>query len=516
MAGTDGRILTTVAQAGGPTFNPAAPVYNNNLLVLKWDAIAGSLPTTDYEIRLGADYATATILANSKTTDYKAQVTWTAAVVLWVAARSSNNVLGTATSVSVDFQLPSTPSITATFRGEQVELSWAASTSSLELDYYEIRQGATYAAGTPLAKIKSTSFKLKVTWAGTQKFWVKAFDVRGSGGEAGYVDVTVTVPTTPSASSQVIDNNVLLSWNNVQQTLPVVYYNVYRNNNLVGTKQGLFTSLFETVSGNYTYSVAAVDSAGNIGPAGPITATVNQPPDYILRTVWNSTFTGTKSSTYVEGTRLLVSANTTETWETHFTAVGRGWTTIQDQINAGYSRYIMPTPTPASYSETFDYGTVLAGTKITATATTNTIAGTVSTVPTLSVSTNGSTWTDYAGLSEVYATNFRYVKITYNYTITGGTGVMEVTAITVRLDVKIRNDAGSGTANAGDSGGTTVNFTVPFIDVESISVTPSGTTPRIAIYDFVDVPNPTSFKVLLFDTSGNRVTGPFSWNARGT
>ena len=93
---------------------------------------------------------------------------------------------------------------------------------------------------------------------------------------------------------------------------------------------------------------------------------------------------------------------------------------------------------------------------------------------------------------------------------------MEVTAITVRLDVKIRNDAGSGTANAGDVGGTTVNFTVPFIDVESISVTPSGTTPRIAIYDFVDAPNPTSFKVLLFDTAGNRVTGPFSWSARGT
>jgi hypothetical protein len=72
-------------------------------------------------------------------------------------------------------------------------------------------------------------------------------------------------------------------------------------------------------------------------------------------------------------------------------------------------------------------------------------------------------------------------------------------------------------------GGTTVNFTVPFIDVESISVTPSVPSPPpsplspiIAIYDFVDVPNPTSFKVLLFDTSGNRVTGPFSWSARGT
>ena len=51
---------------------------------------------------------------------------------------------------------------------------------------------------------------------------------------------------------------------------------------------------------------------------------------------------------------------------------------------------------------------------------------------------------------------------------------------------------------------------------EAINVTPSGTTARIAIYDFVDAPNPTSFKVLLFDTSGNRVSGDFSWQARGT
>ncbi|NDC36312.1 MAG: hypothetical protein EBZ51_13295 [Synechococcaceae bacterium WB9_2_112] len=81
--------------------------------------------------------------------------------------------------------------------------------------------------------------------------------------------------------------------------------------------------------------------------------------------------------------------------------------------------------------------------------------------------------------------------------------------------MKIKNDMGNGTANAADTGGTTVNFNVPFVDIESIGVTPSGTTPRIAIYDFVDAPNPTSFKVLLFDTSGNRVSGPFSWQARG-
>jgi len=31
----------------------------------------------------------------------------------------------------------------------------------------------------------------------------------------------------------------------------------------------------------------------------------------------------------------------------------------------------------------------------------------------------------------------------------------------------------------------------------------------------VDAPNPTTFKVLLFDKDGNRVSGAFSWSARG-
>ena len=58
-------------------------------------------------------------------------------------------------------------------------------------------------------------------------------------------------------------------------------------------------------------------------------------------------------------------------------------------------------------------------------------------------------------------------------------------------------------------------FNVNFIDVQSITVTPRGTVPRIAIYDFLDAPYPTSFKVLLYDTNGNRVSGPFSWSAKG-
>ena len=38
---------------------------------------------------------------------------------------------------------------------------------------------------------------------------------------------------------------------------------------------------------------------------------------------------------------------------------------------------------------------------------------------------------------------------------------------------------------------------------------------RVAVVNFVDTPNPTTFKVLLFDTNGVRVSGDFDYTARG-
>lgn len=66
-----------------------------------------------------------------------------------------------------------------------------------------------------------------------------------------------------------------------------------------------------------------------------------------------------------------------------------------------------------------------------------------------------------------------------------------------------------------DNSGTTVTFNTPFVDVISISVTPSGTVPMVAIYDFEDAPDPTHFKVYLYDMNGTRVNGNFSWTVRG-
>ena len=176
----------------------------------------------------------------------------------------------------------------------------------------------------------------------------------------------------------------------------------------------------------------------------------------------------------------------------------------------------MPSTTTASYVEEIDYGTVLGGTRVTATLTSTSIAGTTSITPKLSVrATTGDPWIDYANSSEIFATNFRYIKVTYDFSSSGNNDLHVLSALNVRLDVKQKSDFGKGTANSGDTGGTTVNFNATFTDVDSISVTPLTTSAVIAVYDFVDTPNPTSFKLLLFNTSGTRISGDFSWAAQG-
>lgn len=84
-----------------------------------------------------------------------------------------------------------------------------------------------------------------------------------------------------------------------------------------------------------------------------------------------------------------------------------------------------------------------------------------------------------------------------------------------RLDVKLEIDSGNIEADEDDVSGTFVAFNKPFKDINSITVSALSITELVAIYDFVDVPNPTGFYVYVFNTSGVRVTATVSWKARG-
>ena len=575
--------VVTISGAAAPTITTTV---GGSTATLSWTAVAGTLPTATYEIRQGGTFSTATVLASITGTSYTLKATWSGSQTFWVVAKDANGNYGTQASAVITVNAAGAPALGSNFSGQNVVFSWAAIKGTLDTEFYLLKRGATWGAATTVATIKGTAYTLKADWGGTQKFWLAAVDINGTEGAPDDADVIVTVPSAPTITQQAIDNNVLLRWNDVTQTLPILNYELRKGaswaaGTVIGTKQGGFTTVFETAAGTYTYWLAGIDSAGNYGTPGSVSAVVNQPPDYVLQLDQNSTWAGDETNIYTDTVLgQIVNVNTTETWQSHFTS--RSWTTPQDQITAGYTYYLMPSTTTAAYEEEFDYGTVLAGTKVSATLTSSSVVGTTTITPTIrvrgttstaatysqttttitvtstahglvvgdyvyldfttgtaidgtyvvataaansftvtaaSATTSGNVswikWTSYANATEVFVTQFRYFRVRYDFASAGGNDLMLLTALNVRLDSKLRNDAGSGTANSGDSGGTTVNFNVAFVDVQSISVTPLATTGVIAVYDFVDAPNPTSFKVLLFNTSGTRVSGGFSWSARG-
>lgn len=104
----------------------------------------------------------------------------------------------------------------------------------------------------------------------------------------------------------------------------------------------------------------------------------------------------------------------------------------------------------------------------------------------MSLSLDNITYIDYNGVTELFGTNFRYVKVRIIVSDPTSIGLYAVENITVRLDAKLKNDAGSISASASDTLGSIVNLNKEFIDVISINLSASGTTPISCVYDMKD------------------------------
>ena len=95
------------------------------------------------------------------------------------------------------------------------------------------------------------------------------------------------------------------------------------------------------------------------------------------------------------------------------------------------------------------------------------------------------------------------------------TDFVKVENIEVRLDAKIKREGGFDEVTVANDG-KEVTFTKNFADIISINVTPkSGGDAAFALYDFTDVPNPTSMTIYLYDETLTKVTGHFSWSVSG-
>jgi predicted phage tail protein len=481
---------------------PAAPAVASKLIGVKaeltWTTPSAILPVAKYSVRYGASWAagaaTEVLVA---VTSLRVAIDWVPGTrTYYVAAIDVNGNVGTA-SVGTGILLnapyaPTIDTVASSVGGvllDQYRLAWdviTPDTTQVPIDYYVIGYDAV-----TLDRTFSSTYMATADWSGTRTFWVKAVDVLGNIGPDSSQTLTINIPTAPSITSQVIDNNVLLYWAGSTATLPIATYELrkgasWAGGSLIGQKSGGFTTVLETAAGTYTYWVAAIDSAGNVGTPSSLVVSVSQPPDYILNTEWTSNFGGTKVNATVDTDgSYLFGVDTTETWQSHFTS--RTWAGPNDQVTDSthggpFPYYIQPGLQPASYTETFNYGAILPGTKVTVLTAGAAVSGTPVVSITISTSPDSTTWTDYPGLSSVYATNFQYVKVALTFT----GGIYDLSLLRVTLDSKIKNAAGSKACLSTDILGTAINFNVEFVDVSAINITPLSTTAVTAMYDYLD------------------------------
>lgn len=475
-----------------------------------------------YEWRVGSTWASAQVLERNGGTSYLWAVQSVGIITAWVAAVDALGNVSAPSSMSITVSAGTVASLSAAIVGPDLQLDFTGAAGAFAIAGYELRWGDTYATATVLGVFTVTRHTRRVDWGGRRRWWVATVDVRGNLGTARSTDVTIAVPgTVASRRAEVVDNNVLLFWQPpATGSLPVDRYEVrkgatYAGGTTVGSNgNSTFAAVFEQASGVYTYWLAAIDSAGNVGTAGGITATVAQPPDYVLRTSVDSTFTGTKTNLYVEAGTLVGPVNTSQTWATHYTA--NGYTTPADQIAAGNPLYAQPSVTSGSYDETFDYGATLPATSVTVTPQYTVLDGTVTvSCQIYSKLLVGDPWTAAApGFGALITAPFRYVRYVLSVACTAGANLIAIDAINLKLSNKLRTDSGSFTiTNA--TAGVVVPFNLAFIDTATPLVQPAGTTPLVPVVDFVDAANPTDFTVYLYNQAGAKVTGSGSWTARG-
>ena len=424
---------------------------------------------------------------------------------------------------NIEITAPSAPlDVSIEISGASYQLSWSKNDSMQPIDYYQVlfSESNRLSDAILITNSKTTQISNHASKSGT--FYVAAVDLAGNTGDFASAQLILKPPSKPALTCRVIDNNINLYWSDVTQTLPIVYYSIRQGTSFdtavdIGTKQGLFTVIYEDIAGEYIIWVAGVDSAGNIGEPASIRAVASNPGGYVLHTDYFSDFSNGKlMNAALRNGSVIFSVNQSLTWSQHFDS--NGWLKPIDQVSAGFPIYIEPTLGSSSYIETYDYGSVISSTIISVIPTMRIIDGNPSYSVNIWTSDDNVNWSKFNGVESALSVNFRYVQIQVIVDSPNRNSLIEMSSLEMKISQQSVQDSGSLNANASDTNGTEVYFNIPFIGVDSITLTAQTGigVPVTCEYEISEEPHPSSFNVFVLNAkTGERVSGKISWQAKG-
>lgn len=514
--------------------NPTSLVAQLNSLgvVFSWDAIP-DLDADVYQLRytqLDQSWEASTVIVTTKAISYtwRFQIAGTYKVYLKSYDTSRNESTGAA-SVTFTIAAPTAPVLTFTLSGPSYILSWSRSVAQWEVREYEIQYTNEVGATVTLAVITSLSYRALVDWGGARHFTVLPRDIANNTGTPGVLDTNVVIPGAVGEFDVTqFGSNLLMDWiEPAIGDLPVSRYyvrrgTVYATADLIGTVSGTFAVWSERIGGTYTYWITPEDSAGNLGPQLSRTITVPNPDDFVILSDVNLVSYWTASEKAIKGGTIWAPDADVNSFYVPIDSTAEDTVTLPLLMLSSADTLTMlddapPTTTDAGYLEfTVDYEATLEAMFIDFSFDEEVIGGTVTIDPMISLSLDGSTYTDYPSTQAMLGENFRYAKYRLDFDASDTTGLSRIYNVRARLSLEIDEEYQIVDVFAADSGGTLVTFDLSFIDIQDLQVTAIGSVELKAVANFVDAPNPTDFKVLLFDSSGTRVDGTVSYRAKGS
>ena len=260
--------------------NLAATPISPSQINLNWTAATDNVAVTGYAIfRDGNELATTT-LTNFQNTGLTASTTYSYLVKAYDAAgnrsASSTPITATTLATSTDATAPSTPmNLSASvISASQINLNWSSSTDNIA-----VTGNAIFKDGVEIANVTTNSYSnVGLTASTTYAYTVKAYDAAGNrSSSSNTVSATTlassTDTTSPTAPQKlkahlISYKHVNLEWKKSEDNKKVVAYKIFRDGVEIATvKKNHYNDIGLTAATTYTYTVKAVDQAGNLSAA---------------------------------------------------------------------------------------------------------------------------------------------------------------------------------------------------------------------------------------------------------
>ncbi len=285
-AGNLSNPSNTASATVADTTKPGAPpnltaTAGTGQVALGWQAATDNVGVTGYQVFRGAtQIATLGAAARSHTDTGLAPGPYSYTVRAVDAAGNVSDPSNTASATVADTTKPGAPpNLTATAGTGQVALGWQAATDNVGVTGYQVFRGATQIATLGAAARSHTDTGLA---PGNYSYTVRAVDAAGNVSDpSNTASATVADTTKPGAPPNLTatagTGQVALGWQAATDNVGVTGYQVFRGATQIATLGAAARSHTDTglAPGNYSYTVRAVDAAGNVSdPSNTASATV--------------------------------------------------------------------------------------------------------------------------------------------------------------------------------------------------------------------------------------------------